>query len=71
MTNAEGEDHVQNIIQNLEGVAANLKRRFIVPNPHDDIVPTEIPKIDVVIANTLVQIPRSSTSPDLLACRLG
>ena len=71
VTNAEGEDHVQNIIQNLEGVAANLKRRFIVPNPHDDIVPTEIPKIDVVIANTLVQIPRSSTSPDLLACRLG
>ena len=71
VTNAEGEDHVANIIQNLEGVAANLKRRFIVPNPHDDIVPTEIPKIDVVIANTLVQIPRSSASPDLLACRLG
>ena len=71
VTNAEGEDHVANIIQNLEGVAANLKRRFIVPNPHDDIVPTEIPKIDVVIANTLLQIPRSSTSADLLACRLG
>ena len=64
----DGETH---IMESLQGIAENLKRKYIVPNPNDDLVPTEIPRVDVVIANTCLRIPRSSDSPDFVAIRMG
>ena len=65
----QGED--THILESLQGIATNLKRKFIVPNPNDDLVPTEIPRVDVVIANTCLRIPRASDSADLIAMSLG
>lgn len=64
----DGETH---IMESLQGIAENLKRKYIVPNPNDDLVPTEIPRVDVVIANTCLRVPRSSDSPDYVAIRMG
>ena len=66
-TDQEYETH---ILEHLQGITSNLQK-FILPNPSDDLVPTEIPRVDVIIANTKVMIPKSSTSPDYLAVSLG
>ena len=68
-TNAEQSGETQ-ILEHLHGVTQNLMK-FILPNPNDDLVPTELPRVEVMIANTKLIIPKSSTSPDYLAMRLG
>lgn len=67
----EDQSEETHILESLQGVAENLKRKFIVPNPNDDLVPTEIPRVEVVIANTCLRIPRASDSADFIAMRLG
>ena len=67
--NAEQSEDTR-ILEHLQGITQNLKK-FILPNPNDDLVPTELPRVDVMIANTKLIIPKSSTSCDYLAMRLG